>query len=370
MFKKFWEWLSGLFSPKNKTSKEVDLATAPASIPAPIGSPYTNSAAVIIMSARCMKGESITNIPGIRDDFFGPPANLGKGNWASCAATVYWAVKEAGLDIPVMIPGSWASFAYVPEIWKWAKKNGLYQRNYKGFVPPFGAWAIIEWGRKSYEATDYEGDENHVEMVRGYENGMVLTAGGNVGGKNGLFQRNPVVIVGYVVIPDHYSFELAKKQIEVEKPVVKITSGRVDLSKGLELIKEFEGCRLKAYPDPGTGGEPWTIGWGHTGSDVYPGKVISQKEADELFEKDMQKFIDGVAKLVKVPMSNGQYGALVSFAYNCGLGSLGSSSLLKYFNIGKIQEAADQFPLWNKAAGKVLAGLVRRRKAERELFLS
>lgn len=368
LFERIIAWFKSLFG--SKATNVVPDIQPPAKIETVVGSSYTNEAANEIMMSRCMKGESITDIPGIRDDFFGPPANLGKGNWASCAATVYWAVKQAGLDIPVMIPGSWASFAYVPEIRKWAIREGLWLRNYKGYVPPIGAWAIIEWNRTSYEATDYEGDENHVEMVRGYENGKVLTSGGNVGGKNGLFQRNPVVIVGYVIIPDHYSFELAKQQKDVEKPVVKISSSRVDLSKGLALIKEFEGCKLQAYPDPGTGGDPWTIGWGHTGSDVYPGLVITQAKADELFEKDMQKFIDGVAKLVKVPMTNGQYGALVSFAYNCGLGALQNSTLLKKFNIGDVQGAADQFPLWNKAAGKVMAGLTRRRKAERELFLS
>ena len=172
--------------------------------------------------------------------------------------------------------------------------------------------------------------------------------------------KKPVVIEPVKVLPP--------EPVVVPEPVKPKTD--FDLTKGFALIKEFEGCFLTAYPDPGSGGDPWTIGWGHTGSDVYPGLVISQAKADELFEQDMQYFVNGTKNLIKVPCTDEQFGALVSFAYNCGLGALGGSTLLKYFNSGNIQAAADQFPLWNRAANGVMPGLVRRRAAERALFLS
>jgi len=156
---------------------------------------------------------------------------------------------------------------------------------------------------------------------------------------------------------------------EAPKPIDPIGAKR-NLKKGLDLIKEFEGCVLHAYPDPGTGGAPWTIGWGHTGSDVYPGKKITQAEADILFEQDIQPRIRQVEDLIKVPVNDNQFGALLSFAYNCGVGALGGSNLLKYLNSGSYDLAANQFQFWNRGANGVLPGLVRRRKAERDLFLS
>ena len=137
---------------------------------------------------------------------------------------------------------------------------------------------------------------------------------------------------------------------------------------GLNLIKQFESCRLKAYPDPATGGEPITIGWGHTGG-VKLGDVITQAQADAWLLEDVAKFEQGVSELVKVSLSGNQYSALVSFAYNCGLANLKKSSLLRKLNAGDIMGAADEFPKWNRGGGRVLPGLVRRRKAERELFL-
>ena len=139
---------------------------------------------------------------------------------------------------------------------------------------------------------------------------------------------------------------------------------------GVRLVHEFEGCKLEAYPDPGTGGEPWTIGFGSTGPDIGPGTVWTQEEADARFLDDLTKFGDGVDRLVRVPLTDNQFAALVSFAYNVGLGALAGSTLLRKLNAGDYQGAADQLPRWNKAAGRVLPGLVRRRAAERELFLS
>lgn len=139
---------------------------------------------------------------------------------------------------------------------------------------------------------------------------------------------------------------------------------------GVRLVQEFEGCKLEAYPDPGTGGEPWTVGFGSTGPDIGPGTVWTQEEADARFLDDLTKFGDGVDRLVRVPLTDNQFAALVSFAYNVGLGALAGSTLLRKLNAGDYQGAADQLPRWNKGGGRVLPGLVRRRARERELFLS
>ena len=138
---------------------------------------------------------------------------------------------------------------------------------------------------------------------------------------------------------------------------------------GLDLIRNFEGLRLKAYPDPGTGGDPWTIGYGHTGPDVKPGQVITNERADELLVNDLAKFERIVSDLCPNTTDN-QFAALTSFCYNCGPKNLETSTLRRLHNEGKKFEAADNFLKWTKAAGKVLPGLVKRRTAERELYLS
>ncbi len=143
---------------------------------------------------------------------------------------------------------------------------------------------------------------------------------------------------------------------------------------GIALVKQFEGCELIAYPDPGTGGEPFTIGYGWTqpvdGVPVHRGMVIDQATADRLLRCGVVQFEQGVNQLVKAPINQNQFDALVSFAYNLGLRSLSTSTLLRKLNAGDKQGAANEFPKWNKAAGKILPGLVRRRAAERSLFLS
>jgi lysozyme len=138
---------------------------------------------------------------------------------------------------------------------------------------------------------------------------------------------------------------------------------------GIDLIKSFEGCRLEAYPDPATGGDPWTVGYGSTGPKVVKGLKITQQQAEELLLEDLERFEKGVSNLVTVNISDNQFAALVSFSFNCGLANLKSSTLLKLVNAGKFEEAALQFERWNKAAGKVMTGLTRRRQAERDLFL-
>lgn len=135
---------------------------------------------------------------------------------------------------------------------------------------------------------------------------------------------------------------------------------------GRKLIQQFEGCREKAYQDcVGV----WTIGYGHTGN-VKAGQVISKKEADRLLSEDLKRFESGVEKNVKVALTQNQFDALVSFCYNLGVGSLQKSTLLKKLNNGDHKGAAEEFLKWNKAGGKVLTGLVRRREAERQLFLA
>jgi lysozyme len=139
-------------------------------------------------------------------------------------------------------------------------------------------------------------------------------------------------------------------------------------SKALALIKQFEGCRLKAYPDPGTGGDPYTVGWGATGPDIHPGTVWTQDQADNRLLLDVTRFARGVAKLVTVTLTEGQMAALISFAYNCGLRALGGSTLLRLVNAGDFAGASAQFGRWDRAAGKRLPGLTRRRAAERACF--
>lgn len=145
---------------------------------------------------------------------------------------------------------------------------------------------------------------------------------------------------------------------------------------GISLIQEFEGCARKrpdgsydAYPDPGTGGDPWTIGWGSTGSDIARGLVWTQQQCDERFAQDVDKFAQRVAAAIgSAATTQNQFDAMTSFSYNVGIGNLQSSTLLKKHKAGDYAGAAAEFAKWNKAAGKVLPGLVRRRAAEAALY--
>lgn len=136
--------------------------------------------------------------------------------------------------------------------------------------------------------------------------------------------------------------------------------------KGLALIKEFEGLRLKAYPDPGTGGEPWTIGVGHTGG-VKKGDVITETQADAFLREDVARFEAAVNRLAPVT-TQPQFDAMVSLAFNVGEKALGSSTLLRKHNAGDHLGASAEFQKWNRADGKIMAGLTRRRAAEAELY--
>lgn len=141
--------------------------------------------------------------------------------------------------------------------------------------------------------------------------------------------------------------------------------------KGISLIKQFEGLRLTAYQDSvGV----WTIGYGWTqpvdGKPIRPGMTIKEETAERLLRTGLVGYESDVSKLVNVKLMQGQFDALVSFAYNLGARALSTSTLLQKLNAGDYAGAADEFPRWNKAGGKVLPGLTLRREAERALFLS
>ena len=133
---------------------------------------------------------------------------------------------------------------------------------------------------------------------------------------------------------------------------------------GLALIRQFEGLRLSAYRCPA--GIP-TIGYGSTAG-VKMGQTITAGRAEELLREDVRQFEAAVSRLVKVPLTQGQHDALVSFAFNLGAKSLEQSTLLRLLNAGDYKGAAAQFDRWVYASGKKLSGLVKRRAAERALF--
>ena len=141
--------------------------------------------------------------------------------------------------------------------------------------------------------------------------------------------------------------------------------------KGIALIKQFEDCKLTAYQDSvGV----WTIGYGWTqpvdGKPIRAGMTIKQETAERLLKTGLVSYESDVSRLVKVGLTQGQFDALVSFTYNLGARSLSTSTLLRKLNAGDYAAAADEFLRWNKAGGKALNGLTRRREAERALFLS
>lgn len=142
----------------------------------------------------------------------------------------------------------------------------------------------------------------------------------------------------------------------------------------LDLIKNAEGWRATAYPDPGTGGEPLTIGFGHTSSAGPPvvthGMVITTAQGEAILQQDLAGTEATVRSYVKVPLNDNEFGALVSFVFNVGGGNFVSSTLLRKLNAGDKIGAAVEFGRWNHAGGNVLPGLTTRRAAERDLFLT
>jgi GH24 family phage-related lysozyme (muramidase) len=137
---------------------------------------------------------------------------------------------------------------------------------------------------------------------------------------------------------------------------------------GVNLIKSFEGLMLKAYKPVPTE-YYWTIGYGHYGSDVKEGQRITASQAEEMLKHDLGKYEYSVNQNVKVKLNQNQFDALVSFCYNVGSEALRTSTLLKKVNVGDFKSASLEFDKWVHGGGKVLPGLVTRRKAEKALFL-
>lgn len=136
---------------------------------------------------------------------------------------------------------------------------------------------------------------------------------------------------------------------------------------GLDFIAEHEGLRLHAYPDPATGGEPITIGVGRAHG-VKLGDTCTKEQALQWLAEDVETAEDAVNRLVTAELTQNMYDSLVSFVFNCGAGNFASSTLLKMLNAGDYEGASGQFKRWSRAAGKVMAGLVKRRHAEASLF--
>ncbi len=140
-------------------------------------------------------------------------------------------------------------------------------------------------------------------------------------------------------------------------------------NKGAALIKEFEGRKLTAYLCPAN---VWTIGYGHTTAAGPPivrqGMRITEEEADAILRRDLVRYENGVERLVKVPLNQSQFDALVSFCFNVGEGALGKSTLLRRLNRGEYDSVPSELMKWTRGGGKELTGLVRRRRAEAKLW--
>ena len=162
------------------------------------------------------------------------------------------------------------------------------------------------------------------------------------------------------------SVSLLKQQIKAGENTV----GKINQA-GLDLIKEFEGFRTNAYLCPAN---VWTVGYGATyyedRTKIKPGDVVSKQRGEELLKNTVKDFENAVTQLVKVPLTPNQFAALVSFAFNVGVGAFSKSTLLKVLNQNNYDQAANELLRWNKGGGRVLPGLTRRREAERKLFLS
>ena len=135
-------------------------------------------------------------------------------------------------------------------------------------------------------------------------------------------------------------------------------------SKGIDLIKHFEGCELEAYKCPAG---VWTIGYGHI-KGVKEGMTITEQQAEEMLKSELNEYEGYINNLVTTELNQNQFDAMVSWVYNLGGGNLKASTLLKVLNAGDYAGVPAQMMRWNKAGGKVLEGLTRRRQAEADLF--
>ena len=134
--------------------------------------------------------------------------------------------------------------------------------------------------------------------------------------------------------------------------------------EGISLIQKFEGCELEAYKCPA---DVWTIGYGHT-KGVVEGMKITKEEAEQMLIDELHEYENYINKYVTVALSQHQFDALVSWVYNLGPANLKASTMLKVLNEGQYEEVPSQMKRWNKAGGKTLDGLIRRRQAEAYLF--
>ena len=150
---------------------------------------------------------------------------------------------------------------------------------------------------------------------------------------------------------------------------------------GVDIIKAFESCKLTAYPDPKTGGAPWTVGWGATGPGIGPGTVWAQQQADTRLALDIAEREEIVAANVRAALTQGQFDAMVSIVFNVGPGSKWKdgivrlksgqpSTLLQLLNAGDYDGCAEQFMRWVSPGSNVENGLRRRRTVERQRFLA
>ena len=134
--------------------------------------------------------------------------------------------------------------------------------------------------------------------------------------------------------------------------------------EGISLIQKFEGCELEAYKCPA---DVWTIGYGHT-KGVVEGMKITKEEAEQMLIDELHEYENYINKYVTVALSQHQFDALVSWVYNLGPANLKASTMLKVLNEGQYEEVPSQMKRWNKAGGKTLDGLIRRRQADAYLF--
>lgn len=155
-----------------------------------------------------------------------------------------------------------------------------------------------------------------------------------------------------------------------DAPSVPEATRRTVSQRGIDLIHSFEQCKLEAYPDPGSrDGNPWTIGWGSTGPGIQRGTVWTQEQCDARFKRDIAAFAAKVdALLGGAPTTQNQFDALVSLAYNIGVGALRGSTVLRKHKAGDYANAAAAFGMWIKNDGKIMRGLMRRRAAEADLY--
>jgi lysozyme len=138
---------------------------------------------------------------------------------------------------------------------------------------------------------------------------------------------------------------------------------------GFAALQRHEGLRLIAYPDPATGGAPWTICYGHTGKEVYRGLTVSKDQCVAWLREDVAEAESYLRQYVRVPLRQGQWDAYVSFVYNAGPENFRKSTMLRLLNAGQALASCQQFPHWKYANKKVLDGIVKRRYEEQTMCL-